>query len=96
MLRLRRVFARSVMLLVVASVTLLSVSAEAKGRRGGATGSGKVSSSVHTTRSYVKKNGTVVRGYKATNPNGTQRDNFSAKGNVNPYTGKAGTKAVTK
>jgi hypothetical protein len=27
--------------------------------------------------------------------NGTQRDNFSTKGNVNPYTGKVGTKKAT-
>jgi len=28
----------------------------------------------------------------ATNPNNTKADNYSTKGNVNPYTGKAGTK----
>jgi hypothetical protein len=28
----------------------------------------------------------------ATNPNNTKADNYSTKGNVNPYTGKPGTK----
>jgi hypothetical protein len=28
--------------------------------------------------------------YVATNPNNTQRDNFTATGNVNPYTGMVG------
>jgi len=46
----------------------------------------------HSTRGYVTKKGTYVAPYRATNPNQTQRDNFSTKGNVNPYTGKAGTR----
>ena len=29
---------------------------------------------------------------RATNPNDTQRDNYSATGNVNPYTGAVGTR----
>jgi hypothetical protein len=33
-----------------------------------------------------------VGSHRATNPNHTKRDNWSTKGNVNPYTGKAGTK----
>lgn len=51
---------------------------------------------VHTIRGYTQKNGTYVSPYHATNPNRTQPDNFSSKGNVNPYTGKAGTKNVDK
>lgn len=46
----------------------------------------------HAVKGYVKKNGTVVAPTRATNPNKTQRDNFSSKGNVNPATGKEGTK----
>lgn len=49
------------------------------------------SSSDVAVRSYTKKDGTTVSSYKRTNPNGSQKDNFSAKGNVNPYTGKVGT-----
>jgi hypothetical protein len=54
------------------------------------------SSSDKTVKGYTKKNGTVVQSYKRKAPNGTQDDNFSTKGNVNPYTGKKGTKAPTK
>lgn len=52
------------------------------------------SSDVHV-HSYTKKNGTVVKPYTRTHENSTQRDNFSTKGNVNPYTGKVGTKEAT-
>jgi hypothetical protein len=46
---------------------------------------------VHT-RGYVRENGTYVHPHYSSHPNRTQRDNFSTKGNVNPYTGKVGTK----
>lgn len=46
----------------------------------------------HSTSGYTKSNGTYVAPSHATNPNGTKADNWSTKGNVNPYTGKAGTK----
>ena len=39
---------------------------------------------------YYKKNGTYVQPYFRTTPNPTNLDNFSTKGNVNPYTGKPG------
>jgi len=41
---------------------------------------------------YTKQNGTQVQGYYRTNPNNTQYDNYSTRGNINPYTGKEGTK----
>ncbi len=40
---------------------------------------------------YTKRDGTYVPGYYRTNPNGTTSDNYSHKGNINPYTGKEGT-----
>jgi hypothetical protein len=46
----------------------------------------------HTVRGHVTKNGSYVRPHRQTNPNSTKRDNWSTKGNVNPYTGKPGTK----
>lgn len=46
----------------------------------------------HSTKGYVKKDGTYVAPSHATNPNATKTDNYSSKGNVNPYTGKKGTK----
>lgn len=46
--------------------------------------------STHTSSGYTRSNGTYVAPYVATNPNGTQRDNFGTSGNMNPYTGSAG------
>jgi hypothetical protein len=40
---------------------------------------------------YTRSNGTYVRPYYRSSPNGTVTDNFSYKGNVNPYTGAVGT-----
>jgi hypothetical protein len=54
------------------------------------------SRSVRTVKAYIKKNGTPVQTYKRTASNSTQKDNFSTKGNVNPYTGKKGTKTAKK
>lgn len=39
---------------------------------------------------YTRKDGTYVQPYFRTAPNSTLMDNFSTKGNVNPYTGKPG------
>ncbi|AXW40048.1 hypothetical protein HFK86_26015 [Ralstonia pseudosolanacearum] len=49
----------------------------------------------HYTNGYTRRDGTHVDGHFQTNPNSTQRDNWSAKGNVNPHTGKEGTKEPT-
>lgn len=40
---------------------------------------------------YVKKDGTYVAPAMRSAPNNTQTDNYSTKGNTNPYNGKAGT-----
>ena len=45
----------------------------------------------HAVKAYVKKDGTYVAPAMATNPNPTKLDNYSTKGNVNPYTAKEGT-----
>jgi len=50
----------------------------------------------HSVKGHVKKNGTYVQPHRATNPNQTQRDNWSSKPNVNPYTSKPGTKETEK
>jgi hypothetical protein len=47
-------------------------------------------------RAHIKKNGKLVNGHVRTAPNNTQRDNYSSKGNVNPMTGKRGTKTPKK
>lgn len=50
------------------------------------------SSSPHTVKGHVTKDGTYVAPHVRTSPNSTKLDNYSTKGNVNPYTGKEGTK----
>jgi hypothetical protein len=71
----------------------------ARGGGGGGHSGGSHSSSVHSAGSgshsikgYTKKNGTHVAPSRATNPNKSKRDNWTAKGNANPHTGKEGTK----
>jgi len=46
----------------------------------------------HRVRGHFRKDGAYVAPHRSTNPNATQRDNYSTRGNVNPYTGKPGTK----
>lgn len=60
------------------ALTLATVDADAGGTR--------------RTRGYTKKNGTYVAPHYSTKPNRTKQDNWSTKGNRNPYTGKKGTK----
>jgi hypothetical protein len=55
-------------------------------------GSGSAASS-HYVRGYATKNGTYVMPHRQTNPNRFKSDNWSTKGNVNPFMGKAGTKS---
>ena len=52
--------------------------------------------SSHRVRTYTRKNGTTVQAHRQTNPDKTQRNNWSSKPNVNPYTGKRGTKTPKK
>ena len=54
-------------------------------------GYGNTNSRDHAVRGHTRKDGTYVKPHRATNQNQTQRDNFSTRGNVNPYTGKPGT-----
>ena len=44
------------------------------------------------TRGYLKKDGTYVQPHEKTAPNKSKDDNYSTKGNENPYTGKKGSK----
>jgi hypothetical protein len=47
---------------------------------------------VVSVRGYYRSNGTYVAPHYRSNPDGNVYNNWSTKGNVNPYTGKAGTK----
>jgi hypothetical protein len=43
-------------------------------------------------RGYTRRNGTYVQSHRRTHADHTQRNNWSTVGNINPYTGKRGTK----
>jgi hypothetical protein len=49
-------------------------------------------SPVHV-RSYIRHSGQYIGPHFRTPPNHTKLDNWSTRGNLNPYTGKIGTKA---
>jgi hypothetical protein len=68
-------------------ITCLSANLHAKNASSGTSNS---------VRGYTKKDGTYVAPHQRTNPNGTQRDNWSSKPNYNPYTGKEGKKEPQK
>lgn len=42
---------------------------------------------------HYRKDGTYVQPHYRSDANSTTYDNYSTQGNVNPYTGKAGTKS---
>ena len=84
---------------VLCLVLAIAVPSFAKGKSGSHKSTTKTTSSSHAANSnvvhvdsYVRKNGTVVQAHDRTASNATKNDNWSTKGNVNPETGKKGTK----
>ena len=75
--------------LIAAALMLAATAAEAQYL--GTYGSGS-NPSTHSSSGYTTSRGTYVQPYVATNPNSTQMDNYSTRGNVNPYTGAIGTR----
>jgi len=73
-------------LLIAAALTMAATAAQAQ-----YFGAGSNSQS-HSVQGYTTRSGTYVAPHVATNPNSTQRDNYSATGNANPYTGAVGTR----
>lgn len=65
-----------VLLILVVCFTFGIVSAEARNVR---------------TSGYMRKNGTYVAPSYKTSPNKSKFDNYSTKGNSNPYSGRRGT-----
>ena len=47
----------------------------------------------HYVQPHFNSNGTFTQGHYQTNPNHTQLDNYSIRGNYNPYTGQYGTRS---
>jgi hypothetical protein len=77
------------LLMLCLSICLISLPVSAKKNSDSQGGS-------HAVKGYFKKDGKYVQPHRATNPNQTQRDNWSSKPNVNPYNGKPGTKEAEK
>ena len=74
----------SLFLCIILSVFLM-FPVEAFSRGGSRGGSVRV-------KGYTTKSGQYVAPHYRSSPNKSKNDNWSTKGNVNPYTGKAGTK----
>lgn len=73
--------------LVLAALIGTVGAANARGGGGSRSGGGTTYVAPH-----FNSNGTFTNGHYRTAPNSTQYDNWSSKGNVNPYTGQPGTK----
>lgn len=87
---------KSILNVAVAALVfaLAMPTAHARGSHSGASSSPHVTNGTsHRVSGYTKRSGTYVAPARATNPNRTKLDNYSTKGNVNPYTGKVGTKS---
>jgi hypothetical protein len=74
------------------ALSLLAVAVTSTAFEASARGGGSRSYGSHSVRPYVTKGGTYVAPHYRTNPNATRLDNWSTKGNVNPYTAAPGRK----
>jgi hypothetical protein len=45
-------------------------------------------------RGHYRSNGSYVKPHYRSSPNNTKTDNWSTRGNVNPHTGKGGTRSL--
>jgi hypothetical protein len=77
------------MTLTASAMLLAAVSSASAQYFGYGTGSNP---NAHVVRPYVTQQGTYVQPHVQTNPNRTQLDNYSTRGNINPYTGQVGTR----
>lgn len=50
----------------------------------------QVNRNYHAVKKYTRKDGTHVQSHKRTDPNHTNRDNYTTRPNVNPHTGTRG------
>jgi hypothetical protein len=88
---------RSLGISLVLALAVVQMNAFARGGGGGhrgasvSPGTGSSSSS-HSVRGYTRKDGTYVAPHRQSNPDKNFRNNWSTKGNVNPNTGKEGTR----
>lgn len=45
------------------------------------------------TRGHSRSNGTYVQPYRSSTPDGSRLNNWSSRGNTNPFTGKRGSRS---
>lgn len=76
------------LLTIVGTVVLCPQIVVAKGGYGGSYGSTSVRGH------YNRSSGTYVMPHRRTYPNSSKLNNWSTKGNVNPYTGRKGSKKL--
>jgi hypothetical protein len=82
-------------LFAFALLATLQLNAQAPQPKPAPSGSGSNPSNA-PVKGYEKKDGTYIEPYHRTTPDTTQGNNYGTKGNVNPYTGKEGTKTEKK
>jgi hypothetical protein len=88
-------FMKTTALLISLATALALVSSHAVAKGGGGRSGGSHYSSSggsHSVRGHTTRQGTYVPPHRATNPDSTKRNNWSHKGNLNPYTAKPGGK----
>ena len=84
---------RKFVVAMLGSLLLLMTNvSEARGSHSSGHSSSRSSGGSHSVRAHVTRSGKYVSSHRATNRDGSRRNNWSTRGNVNPYTGKAGTK----
>ena len=87
---------------LLAAILLAAVTGDAHAGKGGyrggsrsSPGTGSRSSSVHV-RGYTRSNGTVVQPHRRSAADGRFSNNWTTRGNVNPYTGRAGSRVTPR
>ena len=75
--------------ILIASCVCLALPAKAQFYNQNGFGGGGLSGQ-HSVQGYTNQNGTYVQPHMQTNPNSTMNDNWSTRGNSNPYTGQPG------
>ncbi len=95
---------KTVILIAAISACTLALAKGGGGHSGGSSSRGSSSShsysgshsggssSSHSVQGYTRKDGTYVAPHHATNRDDTKNNNWTTQGNVNPHTGKPGTK----
>lgn len=56
-----------------------------------ATALGALAAGQHNVNGHTRRDGTYVAPHQRTNPDSSRTNNWSSRGNTNPYTGKEGT-----